>query len=188
MVEAPAVQAPEHMSPGGAFALFASHSPAPVAEPQADAHEFEVPTAGQAFSVDELANPFGWEAAGASALAAAEPEAAVEYQPVVDLQPELDSEHAGQAEVTSSVFSELSSLSAERPKVDTTRAGLQRRRAADAPAVQVKPIESEVQLSHKERDADEVRDRFSSFYSGTQRARHDVAEFEQRSQSTAGKE
>ena len=161
----------------------------PAQTAPAEAPVYEAPVAGQAFTPDELASPFGWEAAGASALAAAEPEAASGYSPIVDLQPEAyGADETDKAELTSAAFSEFSSLTAERPKVETTRAGLQRRRAAGEAPAEVKPIEPEVQIAHKERDADEVRNRFTSFYSGTQRARDDVAEFEQRSQSTAVKE
>ncbi|WP_062210593.1 nitrate- and nitrite sensing domain-containing protein [Demequina oxidasica] len=131
------------------------------------------------FSPDELASPMGWEAAGASALQAAEPDVQTSYSPKVD----LDSDHDGGSDL-SSVFSEFSSLSAERPKVEKTRAGLQKRRSADAPPVQVTPIEEEVVVAPRERDADAVRSRFSSFYSGTERARSDAAEFE-RSQATS---
>lgn len=175
----PEPAAPEPVSPGGAFALWgdkAQHAtPAPAAT-------------GQVFTPDELASPYGWEVAGDAALAAAAPEAATEYEPVVDLQPEADMGGAHETEITSAVFSELSSLSYERPVVEKTNAGLQRRRAAGETAPEVKPIEPEVHLAHKERDADEVRSRFSSFYSGTQRARSDVQEFEQRSHPAEVKE
>ena len=172
------------VNPGGAFALWTQQQPEHRA-PEPDPALAAMPSAGQAFTPDELANPFGWEQAGASALLANEPEAATEYQPVVDTHSDGT---PAQEELTSQVFSEFSSLATERPKLETTRAGLQRRRSVDAPAPDVKPIEQEVQLTPKDRDADEVRSRFSSFYSGTQRARSDVAEFEQRSQSPAGKE
>jgi len=173
----------EVVAPGGAFALW-TQQPEPKAD-EADPALAAMPSAGQAFTPDELANPFGWEQAGASALLANEPESATEYQPVVDTQSDGS---PAQAELTSQVFSEFSSLATERPKLETTRAGLQRRRSVDSPAPDVTPIEQEVLLTPKDRDADEVRSRFSSFYSGTQRARSDVAEFEQRSQSPAGKE
>ena len=168
--------------PGGAFAYYDRRNAPAVPD-------LPTPSAGQGFTPDELASPFGWEAAGASALAAAAPDVATEYQPIVDVQSEEEQEAGpAQPDFTSAVFTELSSLAQERPKVEKTSAGLQRRRASDAPTPEVKPIEPDVQLSHKERDADEVRSRFSSFYSGTQRARHDVAEFEQRTQSPAAKE
>jgi hypothetical protein len=133
--------------------------------------------AGQ-FTPDDLASPVGWEAAGASALQAAAPDVQTSYSPKVDLDT-----GAGAGVDLSSVFSEFSSLSSSRPKVEKTRAGLQKRRGADAPAVVVKPIEDEVVVAPRERDADAVRSRFSSFYSGTQRARSDAAEFE-RSRAT----
>jgi hypothetical protein len=125
----------------------------------------------------------GWEAAGASALQAAEPDVQTSYSPKVD----LDSDHGGGSDL-SSVFSEFSSLSAERPKVEKTRAGLQKRRADDAPPVAVTPIDLDVVVAPRERNADDVRSRFSSFYSGTARARSDAAEFERSQTATESKE
>ena len=136
-----------------------------------------------AFSPDQLASPMGWEAAGASALQAAEPDVQTSYSPKVD----LDSDHGGGSDL-SSVFSEFSSLSAERPKVEKTRAGLQKRRADDAPPVAVTPIDLDVVVAPRERNADDVRSRFSSFYSGTARARSDAAEFERSQTATESKE
>ncbi|WP_061963130.1 sensor histidine kinase [Demequina aurantiaca] len=158
--------------------------PAPAAPAPVAAASFFAPRTDDApqqtqFSPDELASPMGWEAAGASALQAAEPDVQTSYSPKVD----FESDHDGDSDL-SSVFSEFSSLSAERPKVEKTRAGLQKRRSADAPPVQVTPIEEEVVVAPRERDADAVRSRFSSFYSGTERARSDAAEFE-RSQATS---
>lgn len=135
------------------------------------------------FSPDQLASPMGWEAAGASALQAAEPDVQTSYSPKVD----LDSDHGGGSDL-SSVFREFSSLSAERPKVEKTRAGLQKRRAADAPPVEVTPIDLDVVVAPRERNADDVRSRFSSFYSGTARARSDAAEFERSQAATESKE
>ncbi|WP_297084064.1 hypothetical protein [uncultured Demequina sp.] len=128
----------------------------------------------QSYSPEQLARPDGWEAAGADALQAAEPEVTTSYQPV--LQPEESSGGFG-GDMTSDVFSELSSLASERPKIEKTRAGLQRRRAKDAAPVEVKPIDEDVSIAPATRDADAVRDRFSSFYSGTQKARDDAAAF-----------
>ncbi|MFW2512534.1 ATP-binding protein [Demequina sp. SO4-13] len=130
------------------------------------------------YTPDELAQASGWETAGASALEAAEPDGATTYQPVI--QP--DNNGDGGADLTSAVFSELSSLASERPKVEKTRAGLQRRRPADAAPVEVRPIEEDASLAPAERDADAVRSRFSSFYSGTKRARDDVAAFERQTE------
>jgi hypothetical protein len=127
------------------------------------------------YSRDDLARPLGWETAGESALAATVPDQVVGYNPVVqvDPQPVFD-----EAEMASAVFSEFSSLTAQRPKVERTRAGLQKRRPADAPPVQVEQIEEDLSTAHIDRNPDEVRSRFSSFYSGTQRARTDVEAFE----------
>ncbi|WP_084104558.1 ATP-binding protein [Demequina sp. NBRC 110056] len=134
-----------------------------------------------AYTPEQLAKPEGWEAAGASALQAAEPEVATSYQPVI--QPD-----AGGGEDMSAVFSELSSLASERPKVEKTRAGLQRRRPSNAAPVEVKPIEESVEIAPAERDADAVRNRFSSFYSGTQRAKDDVATFQRQGEPVEANE
>jgi signal transduction histidine kinase len=133
------------------------------------------------YSRDDLARPLGWETAGASALQAAAPDQAASYQPSVQMDPGPVGEDEDMA---SSVFSELSSLSSERPKVERTKVGLQRRRPADAPAPEVTPIEDVVDAPRVSRDADTIRSRFSSFYSGTQRARTDVAEFERSTQDS----
>ncbi|WP_062137619.1 sensor histidine kinase [Demequina aestuarii] len=143
------------------------------AEPPSD-------SSATAYSPDELAKASGWEAAGASALQAAEPEGATTYQPVI--QPDNGGDDMGGADLTSAVFSELSSLAAERPKVEKTRAGLQRRRPTNADPVEVTPIQEDASLAPADRDADAVRSRFSSFYSGTKRARDDVAAFERQTE------
>ncbi|MFN3867286.1 MAG: hypothetical protein ACK4MD_11340, partial [Demequina sp.] len=148
-----------------------------AAEP---APEPAIVSSASAFTPDQLASPAGWETAGASALEAAEPEGATTYQPV--LQPDMANDEYGGADLTSAVFSELSSLAQRRPKVEKTRAGLQRRRPADAEPVQVTPLAEDASLAPAERNADAVRSRFSAFYSGTQRARDDVAEFERQTQ------
>ena len=132
------------------------------------------------YSPDQLARPLGWEAAGESALQAAAPEAATEYRPVV--QVESQQQGGGSVDFTSEVFSELSSLAAERPKVEKTRAGLVKRT----------PVEREVDsvggaaVADPEvpRDAEAIRHRFSSFYSGTQRARDDVKNFNDSTQGS----
>jgi hypothetical protein len=77
--------------------------------------------------------------------------------------------------MASEVFSELSSLTTERPKVQRTRAGLQKRtRSPEAssgpipiPDIEPKPIA---------RDAEAVRANFSNFHSATNRARSDVGD------------
>jgi hypothetical protein len=121
-------------------------------------------------------------------LQAAEPEVETSYRPVVeDIQP-APLEDTDEPDVTSEVFSELSSLSSERPKVQKTKAGLAKRRSDGAKPVEVKPIQQEVTLKHADRDADAVRSRFSSFYSGTQRARSDVQEHEHHGQPTSAKD
>lgn len=135
------------------------------------------------YTRDDLARPLGWETAGETALQAAAPEQATTYHPIVQLEPQV--EEPGEEDMTSAVFSELSSLSAERPKVERTRAGLQKRRPSTAPPVEVQPLEESVEVPHKERNPEEIRSRFSNFYSGTQRARHDVEVFEQSSQGSS---
>src|SRR5690606_667309 len=124
----------------------------------------------------------GWQAAGASALQAAQPDVATSYQPVI-IQPD-DGDGRGDADLASAVFSEFNSLASERPKVEKTRAGLERRRPSDAKPVEVKPIEDNVGIAPVKRDADAIRERFSSFYSGTQRARSHVATHDQHAQAT----
>jgi len=143
-----------------------------------------VPQQPAAFTPDELANPAGWEAAGESALQAAAPDVHTSYTPKVD----ADGADGNAQPDLSSVFSEFSSLSSQRPKVEKTSAGLQKRRTAQSAPVEVTPIEEEVVMAPRERDADAVRSRFSSFYSGTQRARSDTAEFERRQQTAEPKE
>ncbi|GIG54023.1 sensor histidine kinase [Demequina activiva] len=176
---ASAPQAPAY-DPEPSPASFApQESDAPAIEGWAPRQEQPAEDAGHGvYSPDQLARASGWEAAGASALQAAEPEVATSYQPVI--QP--DSADGGDTDMTSAVFSELSSLAAERPKVEKTRAGLQRRRPSNAAPVEVRPIEDEVTMAPGDRDADAVRSRFSSFYSGTQRARDDVAAFERQTE------
>ncbi|WP_062467340.1 ATP-binding protein [Demequina maris] len=133
----------------------------------------------QQFSPEDLAEAHGWEAAGASALAAATDETVeTSYEPVLDTEHSSGRTWDDDADLQRAVFSELSSLSASRPKVEKTKAGLQKRRRAEEPPVETTPLEEEVTLSPKERDAEAVRSRFSSFYSGTQRARTDAAELD----------
>lgn len=163
-----------------------AHSPAPweqappATTPQRNAFspDPDQAPAQRSFTPDQLADATGWQAAGASALQAAQPDVAKSYQPVV-IQPD-ESGAGSDADVTSAVFSEFSSLAAERPKVERTRAGLERRRPSDAKPVEVKPIEETPEIVPVKRDADAIRSRFSSFYSGTQRARDDVADFDRR--------
>lgn len=169
-----------------------SFQPAPTWEPSAPAHEPQAQEFAPApqqepagphgtYTPDQLADATGWQAAGASALQAAQPDVATSYQPVI--QPD-ESGAGGGADLTSAVFSEFSSLASERPKVEKTRAGLERRRPSDAKPVEVTPIAETPEIAPTERDADAIRDRFSSFYSGTQRARDDVAIFDGRAHST----
>ncbi|WP_160297643.1 ATP-binding protein [Demequina salsinemoris] len=137
-------------------------------------------SASEVYSPDQLADPTGWEHAGASALEAAGP--AVGYSPAFQINPEPDSDEGDQSDVASAVFSEFASFATERPKVQKTKAGLAKRertKAAEAP----KPLEAEVKIAEAPRDADAVRQRFSSFYSGTQRARSDVAEYQRQSET-----
>ncbi len=134
---------------------------------------------GVVYSPDQLARPLGWETAGASALQAAAPESATEYRPVVQISPESNS--PGQEDFASSVFSELSSLAAERPKVETTRAGLAKRTPVPLEEVSEAPVQT---VASAPRDAEAVRSRFSAFYSGTQRARDDVHDFNESTQGS----
>ncbi|WP_144276248.1 ATP-binding protein [Demequina sp. NBRC 110053] len=174
-------QSPWQASPSAPTSFAPEPQPEPRAEdfpaaPQQPATAWGADGGARSFTPEQLATPAGWESAGASALQAAEPEVATSYQPVI--QPDS----AGGEDVTSAVFSELSSLAAERPKIEKTSAGLQRRRPTGAAPVEVKPIEESVEIAPAERDADAVRNRFSSFYSGTQRAKDDVASFERQTE------
>ena len=99
----------------------------------------------------------------------------------MQIDPEPVEEDSGAPDM-SDVFSEFSSLTAERPKVEKTRAGLaKRQKAPEAERPAPQPLETEVSIPAAPRDAEAVRSRFSNFYSGTQRARSDVAAFEQQS-------
>ena len=127
---------------------------------------------GTPYSPDQLASPLGWETAGASALQAAAPEATISYRPVVQITP--GGGDSGDGDYASAVFSELSALVAERPKVEKTSAGLQKR----TPVAREEPArEPEHPAVQAPRDAEAVRSRFSAFYSGTQRARDDAQNF-----------
>ncbi|MDN4487604.1 ATP-binding protein [Demequina sp. SYSU T00039] len=153
---------------------------APVFEPRpapAPAVEEEAP-ATASFTPEQLANPMGWEAAGQSAIAEADGDSGV-YTPIIDTEsPSGRSAADDEADLARDVFAELSSLSESRPKVEKTKAGLQKRRKPAEVEPEVTPLDEEVTLAHKERDAEAVRNRFSSFYSGTQRARSDAAELD----------
>ena len=157
----------------------------PVSQPQPQEYQ-TAPTPAPAgpqgtYTPDQLADAAGWEAAGASALQASQPDVAVSYQPVI--QPE-ESGAGSDADVASAVFSEFSSLASERPKVEKTRAGLERRRPSNAKPVEVTPIEDTPTIAPAKRDAEAIRSRFTSFYSGTQRARDDVATFDRSAHSS----
>jgi hypothetical protein len=134
---------------------------------------------GTLYSPDQLARPMGWETAGASALQAAAPEGATEYRPVVQITP--TSGGASEEDFASAVFSELSSLAAERPKVEKTSAGLAKRTPV---AREPEPVEPAQVAASAPRDAEAVRSRFSAFYSGTQRARDDVQNFNDSTQGS----
>ena len=176
----PQPEAPAAAYEPAAWAPVTSFEPEPA---PAEAEAFPQPQDAsaaetQAYTPEDLAHSHGWEAAGASALQAAEPEATTSYQPIILPEPRdgVDMDYA------SAAFSELSSLASERPKIEKTRAGLQKRRSADAPPVEVKPLEESVEVAPSQRDADAVRHRFSAFYSGTQRARQDAEEFDRATQ------
>lgn len=169
----PAAIAPEPTGDQSALNPTAPNPTAPYQPAQA--------SAPMSFTPQELAQPRGWEAAGESAIAAADGDSG-EYTPVLDTNNSSGRSFADdEADVTRAAFSELSSLSETRPKVEKTRSGLQRRRKVDEPPAAVEPIAEDVTLAPKERDAEAVRSRFSNFYSGTQRARNDAAELDQRS-------
>ncbi|NTV39426.1 MAG: hypothetical protein HGA51_05650 [Demequinaceae bacterium] len=153
--------------------------PVAQAQQQGEPGMFDQHAPGMGYSPDQLARPLGWETAGASALQAAAPESATEYRPVVQISP--DSGSLGQEDFASAVFSELSSLAAERPKVETTRAGLAKRTPVAREVVREEPVQS---APAEPRDAEAVRSRFSAFYSGTQRAREDVHSFNESTQGS----
>ncbi len=134
---------------------------------------------GTVYSPDQLARPLGWETAGASALQAAAPDSAIEYRPVVQISP--DSNSMGQEDYASAVFSELSSLASQRPQVETTRAGLAKRTPVAREIVPDEPVQGP---PTPPRDAEAVRNRFLAFYSGTQRARDDVRNFNNSTQGS----
>ena len=121
-------------------------------------------------SADQFAQPYGWEAAGADALEAANyepdyrgysPEAFSAPPPVEDYE----------ADVATAVFSELRSLSSERPTIQRTRAGLTRRERSAVATVA--PVDVEPRAA--ERDPETVRANFAGFYTGTTRGRADAA-------------
>lgn len=126
------------------------------------------------FTPEDLASPHGWEAAGAHAVTAAGEEA-VAYQPVTKAVQSAEPEDDDGSPDFSSVFSEFSSLANERPKIEKTRAGLQRRRPEGAEPVEPVALAPAATGPQPERDAEAVRTRFSAFYSGTQRARAESA-------------
>ncbi|WP_084128563.1 ATP-binding protein [Demequina sp. NBRC 110055] len=183
---APAAFTPQSFAPEPEQAPEPAESWAPaggyVPQATAFAPEPEEPAAAtpgeQHYTPEELATAHGWEAAGASALQAAEPEQTTSYQPIIQPEPR----DGDDMDYASAAFSELSSLASERPKIEKTRAGLQKRRASDAPPVEVKKLDEEVEVAPAQRDADAVRSRFSAFYSGTQRARQDAEEFDRATQ------
>jgi signal transduction histidine kinase len=121
-------------------------------------------------SPDQFAQPWGWEAAGADALQAANyepdyrgysPEAFSAPPPVEDYE----------ADVATAVFSELRSLSSERPTIQRTRAGLTRRERSAVATVA--PVDVEPRAA--DRDPETVRANFAGFYTGTTRGRADAA-------------
>ncbi len=128
-------------------------------------------TAVQGYSADQFAHPYGWERAGASALEAASgetiqgsysPEA---YMPTAPILPD-----GSEAEMTSAVFSEFSSLVTERPKIQRTKVGLQVRTKSEEEQAASIPIE-EIEVKSIPRDPEAIRLSFSSFHSATNRAR-----------------
>jgi hypothetical protein len=127
-------------------------------------------TAVQEYSADQFAQPYGWEDAGASALAAASGETTQGlYSPEAFMPTAPSLPDGSEAEMTSAVFSELSSLSVERPRVVRTKAGLQRRTKEEGETIPM-PIE-EIEVKAISRDPEAIRSSFSSFHSATNRAR-----------------
>ncbi len=131
----------------------------------------------------QFVDPTDWESAGQSALQSAvvepdyigySPEAFSELPPPPVM---IEDPQDVEAEVTTSAFSELSSLAGTRPKVERTRVGLTKRAAVEVQ--ERKPLD-DGSITPAARDADATRSRFSSFYSGTARAKVDAAEFEQK--------
>ena len=143
-----------------------------AAYPPAEAYEaMGLYGAAPAYSSEQFAKPFGWEAAGADALEAAgfEPDYRG-YSPEAFSAPPPTEDY--EADVASAVFSELRSLSSERPTIQRTKAGLTRR-APSALATAVPP--AEVEPRAVDRDPETVRANFAGFYSGTTRGRADAA-------------
>ncbi len=124
-----------------------------------------------AYSSDQFAQPYGWEAAGADALEAAgfEPDYRG-YSPEAFSAPPPTEDY--EADVASAVFSELRSLSSERPTIQRTKAGLTRR--APSAMATAGPL-VEVESKPAERDPETVRANFAGFYTGTTRGRADAA-------------
>ncbi len=124
-----------------------------------------------AYSSEQFAQPYGWEAAGADALEAAgfEPDYRG-YSPEAFSAPPPTEDY--EADVASAVFSELRSLSSERPTIQRTKAGLTRRApSALATAGPMVDVESKA----VERNPETVRANFAGFYTGTTRGRADAA-------------
>jgi signal transduction histidine kinase len=124
-----------------------------------------------AYSSDQFAQPYGWEAAGADALEAAgfEPDYRG-YSPEAFSAPPPTEDY--EADVASAVFSELRSLSSERPTIQRTKAGLTRR--APSALATAGPL-VEVESKAVARNPETVRASFAGFYTGTTRGRADAA-------------
>ena len=121
-------------------------------------------------SADQFAQPYGWEAAGADALEAANYEPDYRgYSPEAFSAPPPMEDY--EADVATAVFSELRSLSSERPTIQRTRAGLTRRERSAVATVAPADAESRA----VERDPETVRANFAGFYTGTTRGRADAA-------------
>jgi hypothetical protein len=147
----------------------------------ADAYEgAEYGAAAQAYSPDEFAKPYGWEGAGANALAAASGETVqTGYSPEAYVPTAPTLPDGTEAEMTSAVFSEFTSLATERPKVQRTKAGLQRRAKppeTEPEEIPVPPAPAEAEVKPVARDPEAVRSSFSNFHSATSRARDSEGE------------
>jgi signal transduction histidine kinase len=125
----------------------------------------------QGYSQDQFAQPYGWEAAGAHALEAAgyEPDSRG-YSPEAFSAPPPTEDY--EADIASAVFSELRSLTSERPTIHRTKAGLTRREPS---ALATASAPAEVAARAVERDPETVRANFAGFYTGTTRGRADAA-------------
>ncbi len=166
---------------GGVPTLEEDPEPVPTPEPPPPSYDQMPPP---------VAPDLGWEAAGAQAVGymGQDPDFGG-YSPqayeMAPPPPPMPDESEIEAEVTTAAFSELSSLAYERPKVERTRAGLTKREKV--PEAQQQDL-GDGSIKPAERDADAVRSRYASFYSGTNRAKEDAVHTGQKVPGHAGGE